>query len=113
LDKSRVRPEFVFHWFAGDPIQTLIEQRRGGASIPVINLSILKALPVPLPSLEEQDQIVEVLAAVQAKRLQHQSQVQSLTDLFRTLLHQLMTAQLRVHDLDLSPLEKDQTARAA
>ena len=26
---------------------------------------------------------------------------QSLSDLFRTLLHQLMTAQIRVHDLDL------------
>ena len=28
----------------------------------------------------------------------------SLTSLFRTLLHQLMTAQIRVHDLDLPVL---------
>ncbi|MDO9069068.1 MAG: restriction endonuclease subunit S [Deltaproteobacteria bacterium] len=28
-----------------------------------------------------------------------------LDSLFRTLLHQLMTAQIRVHDLDLSELE--------
>jgi len=64
LDKMRVRPECVFHWFATDTIQTLIAQRRGGASIPVINLSILKGLPVPCPSLEEQDRIVQVLAVV-------------------------------------------------
>lgn len=106
LDEARVRPEFVFHWFASDTIQALIEQRRGGASIPVINLSILKALPVPVPSLEEQDHIVEVLAAVQRKREKHQEHVRSLTCLFRALLQQLMTGQIRARSLDISELEE-------
>jgi len=30
---------------------------------------------------------------------------------FRTLLHELMTAQIRVHDLDLSKGEIDETAQ--
>ena len=34
----------------------------------------------------------------------------SLKDLFRTLLHQLMTAQIRVHDLDLSFLQQEAVA---
>ena len=34
----------------------------------------------------------------------YSTQEASLTALFRTLLHQLMTAQLRVHDLDLPEL---------
>jgi hypothetical protein len=33
-----------------------------------------------------------------------------LSDYFRTLLHQLMTAQIRVHDLDLAFLEQEAKA---
>lgn len=35
----------------------------------------------------------------------HERKHATLTALFRTMLHQLMTAQIRVHDLDLSGLE--------
>jgi type I restriction enzyme S subunit len=106
LDRSRIRPEFVFHWFAGETIQTLIEARRGGASIPVINLSILKALPVPCPPVDEQDDVIQAIAKAQAKHRCHQKQRTSLATLFRTLLHQLITAQVRVHDLNLSALDE-------
>ena len=40
------------------------------------------------------------------KRGIHERERVALTALFRTLLHQLMTAQIRVHDLHLSALEK-------
>ena len=43
------------------------------------------------------DAVTKKIAVVQTKR-------RLLEDLFRTLLHQLMTAQIRVHDLDLSEL---------
>ena len=35
----------------------------------------------------------------------HERKYATITDLFRTLLHQLMTAQIRVHNLDLPELE--------
>jgi hypothetical protein len=40
----------------------------------------------------------------------HQRKLATLTALFRTLLHQLMTAQIRVHNLDL-PESETATAR--
>jgi len=45
-----------------------------------------------------------LLQAVDAKFEVTERKRQSITDLFRTLLHQLMTAQIRVNDLDLDEI---------
>ena len=67
-----------------------------------INIQFLKPWPVPLPSFEEQREIAEAFSATDRKiRLATQKRGQ-LQDLFRTLLHELMTAKTRVHELELS-----------
>jgi type I restriction enzyme S subunit len=58
-----------------------------------------------LPHKEERREIVAALDAVSKKIEVAQEKNRLLNELFRTLLHQLMTAQIRVHDLDLSELE--------
>jgi type I restriction enzyme, S subunit len=75
-----------------------------------INIQFLKPWPVRLPPMKEQADIVECLSAVDTKLLNVGKKKKALSDLFRTLLHQLMTAQIRVHDLDLSFLEQDAVA---
>ena len=45
------------------------------------------------------------LAALAHKIERHQRSERLFKSLFSTLLHQLMTAKIRVHDLDLSALE--------
>jgi len=47
------------------------------------------------------------LATVQRKLALINAKKDTLTALFRTLLHQLMTAQIRVYALDLSKLPED------
>ncbi len=69
-----------------------------------INATRLRGFPIPLPSPEEQDKIVSNIDCVDQKLAVQQRKQATLTDLFRTLLHQLMTAQIRVHDLDLEGL---------
>jgi hypothetical protein len=49
--------------------------------------------------------VVCQLDLVDRKLKLHERKHAALTALFRTLLHQLMTAQIRVHDLDLALLE--------
>lgn len=67
-----------------------------------INIQFLKPWPVPLPSFEEQTEIAEAFAATDRKiRLTTQKRTQ-LQELFRTLLHQLMTANTRVHELEVT-----------
>jgi type I restriction enzyme S subunit len=70
-----------------------------------INTSKLKAFPVLVPTGEEQREIVSVLQLLDQRRAIAANCLAAIRSLYRTLLHQLMTAQVRVHDLDLSALE--------
>ena len=61
-----------------------------------INIQFLKPWPVPLPSVEEQTEMAGAFSATDRKiRLATQKR-SLLQDLFRTLLHELMTAKTRV-----------------
>ena len=111
---SSLGARFLNHYFNWTAIQTRL---KGIASRAVsqsnISASRLRAFPVPLPSPEEQDEIVRAIDHVDRSASLHRRQLAILQELFRTLLHQLMTAQIRVHDLDLSSLDGGDQAPAA
>ena len=71
-----------------------------------INTTKLKAFPVLLPSLDEQRTIVDSLSVVDKKIRGHKRKLASLSDLFKTLLHKLMTAEIRVHNVVLPGFAK-------
>jgi type I restriction enzyme S subunit len=71
------------------------------------NKSAINNLPTYLPREEDRRDIVTALDAVGKKLDALQAMRRLLEDLFHTLLHQLMTAQIRVNDLDLSQLERE------
>ncbi len=71
-----------------------------------INTGTLQTLLVPQPDAHEQKLITDALASIDTKARNHAASKDSLEALFRTLLHQLMTAQVRVRDLDLSALNR-------
>jgi type I restriction enzyme S subunit len=60
---------------------------------------------IPLPDKQIQEEIATAIETVERKHEMHRRIRAILTDLFCTLLHQLMTAQTRVSDLDLSELK--------
>ena len=64
-----------------------------------INGSILSELIIPLPPLSEQKKIAHILLTIQQKADNAQSKKSKLQVLFRTLLHELMTAKIRAHEL--------------
>jgi type I restriction enzyme S subunit len=67
LNKSIVNPSFAYYWFASPAIVDLIIQRDTGSTIPLINLGVLKSLPILLPPLPEQQAIAEVLSSLDDK----------------------------------------------
>ncbi len=75
-----------------------------------INIEFLRPWPIALPSLEEQQEITSILDAIDAKIDLHKRKKAVLEELFRALLHKLMTGEIRVTDLDLSALEKEAAA---
>ena len=75
--------------------------------VPILSKGAFEKVRIPFTQdTDVQGKIAETLSAVDAKIELHMRYRESLAALFRTLLHQLMTAQVRVHDLDLSALEE-------
>jgi type I restriction enzyme S subunit len=66
------------------------------------NKNEISVLKIPSPPYEQQVEIAKTISAVDAKIWSHVDKKRSLEDLFRTLLHELMTAKTRVHDLALT-----------
>ncbi|MBI3148151.1 MAG: restriction endonuclease subunit S [Betaproteobacteria bacterium] len=66
-----------------------------------INTTKLKAFPVLLPPQDQQEDIVEACSSIDGKIRNATNKKTQLQDLFRTLLHQLMTAKTRVHELEI------------
>ena len=67
-----------------------------------INSGTLKSMLVPIPGIEEQEEIARTLEIVNKKTNNAVSRKSRLQELFGTLLHSLMTAQTRVHTIEIT-----------
>ena len=63
LDKSKANPNFVFAWLASRQMVQYLENMNNGGAVPLLNLGIIRKVPVPLPPIETQDKIAEILTA--------------------------------------------------
>ena len=100
LDGSNCLPKYLFGWF-----QTInLSSIANSGPLPSINGSQLYELRLPLPGLDEQREIVTILDALGRKIALHRQKRAVLEELFKSLLHKLMTGEIRVQDLELSAL---------
>ncbi len=95
-------PDFVL-WF----MQTRYEYLRsiahgGGSTKGALTCGFLKTLLVPVPSTDEQKEIITVFQTLEDKQSSAASKKLALQEIFRTLLNELMAAKTRVHNLNLS-----------
>ncbi len=105
MDPARVEPRFLNHFLNWDVTQSELKKLASRA-VGQANISAgkLSQFLVPFPPLDEQHEIVRVLDAIEDKIEIHKKKHAVLTDLFKSLLHKLMTGELRVVDLDLAAL---------
>jgi len=105
-DANRLRPYFLNHYFNWDTTQVRLKSIATRAiSQSNISATRLRGFLVPIPKLDEQDEIVSSIDCLDQKLACHGRKKRLIEDAFRTLLYQLMTAQVRVNDLDLLQLE--------
>lgn len=95
-DKRRVLPRYLMYWLDTESCQTEIKAQTLKNAQPKLGLGRIKTLPVALPTISEQEDIVHALDAVRQKRQVAERKRNALQDLFRTLLHELMTGKVRV-----------------
>lgn len=67
LDENTILPLFAYLWLSSPEMVEYIEQRNTGSSVPLINLTVLRQLPIPLPPLPEQRAIARILGALDDK----------------------------------------------
>lgn len=116
LKRERVEPRYVAYFYASNLGTSIVAGRATPAADGKYNLNTgtIDNLPLPLPpTLDEQREIVAVLDAIDRKIDLHKRKRAVLDELFKSLLHKLMTGEIRVADLDLSALATGQPDGAA
>ena len=103
VDANRCIPEFL-NYFMNWPrtqgeIKKLASRAVGQANI---NATKLRTVLFPLPAIDEQRDIVAVLDVIDRKINLHRRKRAVLEELFKALLHKLMTGESRVNELELS-----------
>jgi type I restriction enzyme, S subunit len=112
--RDKLLPEF-FAYLAQSPYGKayFLKVAHKTTNLACINSTKLKAFPVLIPTVDEQRDIVAILDAIDQKIDLHRRKRAVLDDLFKALLHKLMTGEIRVADLDLSVLKSTTSAEAA
>lgn len=67
VNKEIIRPLFAYYWLASSLMIEYIQQRNTGSTIPLVNLSIIKSLPIPVPPISEQDEIIKIASSLDDK----------------------------------------------
>ncbi len=88
VDENEILPIFAYYWLASPIVIEMIKQRNTGSSVPLINLSVLKSLPIPVPPLTEQKAIATVLSSLDDKIDLLQRQNKTLEAMTETLFRQ-------------------------
>jgi len=66
-----------------------------------IGVEKIANLNLPLPPLPTQQKIASILSAIDAKIEAEENRKKALDDLFKSLLHNLMTAKIRVNQMEV------------
>lgn len=105
LKEKRLSKDFLYYLFNTSAVRKRISMTASGSKVRHTSPGKIRNVGVALPSLEEQQESVKILKAVDQKLAVASRKCTTLRNLFRTLLHQLMTAQIRVHELNFSEFE--------
>jgi type I restriction enzyme, S subunit len=105
LISTKLIKDFLFYFLLSRKFLDHLYPTAKGMKQANLSTHAMKRLKVPVPNIEEQKEIVSYFRSIDRETEFHQKRIDLLTDLFRTLLHQLMTAELRVEELDLVELE--------
>ena len=93
---------FLSQLFSTEPLVRWLSAHAAGAIMPNLNNVVLRLMPVFLPSISEQREIVAILDAIDSKIDLHRRKLAVLEELFKALLHKLMTREIRMDELNLT-----------
>ena len=63
LDQEKADPLFVYYWLSSKRMTRYLESMNNGGAVPLLNLGIIRKVPVPHPTLKIQQRIASILSA--------------------------------------------------
>lgn len=93
-------PEFLVNYFRLPQVHRALVSKSGKVAITNINQGNLSSIPVFAPSINAQKLITDYLEKTDLKLKKEEMKKNALNSLFISLLHNLMTGQIRVKDID-------------
>lgn len=107
-DETRIGKQYLMYSLASDIGQAQVKTLTTQTSQPKLALSRIETIQIGLPLPDEQRGIAHVLRIVDDRTTDAEKKRDALQALFKAMLHQLMTAQLRVTDVDLPELNGEE-----
>jgi len=95
-DKKRISSAFLYYFF--EYHYEDLRKLGHGANQRNMNAALIRSFPLTFPKLDEQAAVVTAFESLDKKRDLHERKKTQLQQLFRTFLHELMTAKTRVLD---------------
>ena len=102
VKKESYPPKFIMYFLLTDMGQFLIKRQVKAIARGNISLEDVSNFFVPMPTISEQEEIVNTLTIIDEKHKFVIAKKQILINLFSSMLHHLMTGQIRVKDLRVS-----------
>jgi len=96
-----VTPKFLYYYMSINQLSG----EHAKTTIPSLQRQDLENYRFPLPNISEQLDIIKAIDKIDKKISQAESKKQTLQDLFKTLLNQLMTGRIRVNNFDFEVKE--------
>lgn len=93
VPKQGLSSDFIFYFFEMFDLTTLTDP----GTIPQLNKKDLAPVPLPLPSMDEQQKIVSAIGAIENLIEVSREKLMGYRSLFKTLLHELMSGERRVN----------------
>ena len=101
-DNTKLDSEFLYQYLLTDSFIKEIGSLQSGASYPAVRDDDVMRIKIPHPDIDEQRAISIMLKRVDNKIDFAMKKNKVLQDLFKSMLHHLMTGQIRVGDLKLA-----------
>jgi type I restriction enzyme S subunit len=89
-------PAYVFFHLFAHPIERQIETLLTGSNYPAINSKDVKALQIPLPSLEEQTAIAEILSDMDTEIAALEGKLSKAREVKQGMMSELLTGRIRL-----------------
>ena len=96
VTNDKLDPEYLYYLLSYS--QKRLEALGIGVTIHYISRNKFEALEIPLPPIKAQNQISSILSQIDLKIESEETKKNSFDELFKSMLHNLMTAKIRVND---------------